>query len=193
MGKIKILVFIVTLSLLTFFSQSVQSQEILRIHILAHSNRPQDQFVKYQVRDEILNHYKAELKNIKGQTQLDKFVSENLEDIVHLSASVLAENGFGYSSQADVGEFSFPTRMYMDTVYPSGTYKAVKIVLGEGAGDNWWCVMFPPLCFVGEFKEAETPSNSSNTAIAAEQLEVDYEFIVVKWVKNIGTFFKNLF
>ncbi|QNO15143.1 stage II sporulation protein R [Alkalicella caledoniensis] len=190
MGKIKILAFLITLSLLTFFSRSVQSQEILRIHIIANSNSPQDQFVKYQVRDEIMNNFREELSKLKSQRDLNEFISENLDEMVDISITVLSESGYKYSAKAEVGDFDFPTRMYMETVYPSGTYKAVRVVLGEGAGDNWWCVMFPPLCFVGEVKE-----NSENieSGSMAQELDVEYDFIIVKWVKGVVSFLSNIF
>lgn len=200
MGKIKIITFFVVLSLLTYFSGSVagQVEDVLRIHIIANTNSPKDQFVKYQVRDAVLLEYSDELKALRGKGEIESFIQSNLDGIVNIASRVLKEQGLEYGATAELGEFDFPTRMYLDTIYPGGKYKAVKVVLGEGQGDNWWCVMFPPLCLVGEAKE-----NSSTTTSGVEDLEnsgtnveasaVEYEFFLVSVVKNIFGFIKGIF
>ncbi|SET07830.1 stage II sporulation protein R [Anaerobranca gottschalkii] len=192
MGKWKIVCFLSLLSILTYFSGKValKGEEILRIHIIANSNNPKDQFVKYLVRDRVLKEYSQELKNLKGIKEIEKFIGNNLQDIEDLAGNVLIENGLAYGAHGELGNFDFPTRLYLDTVYPKGQYKALKIILGEGKGDNWWCVMFPPLCLVGEIEEKGVFAEPSGEI---EDVEVEYEYFILNLLKKIIEFIKKIF
>lgn len=190
MGRIVIVIFLISISLINILATNVEGQQsdILRIHIIANSNSPKDQFVKYQVRDAILDQFNSELRKHKKSEDIEEFLNENIKEIVLCANKVLKENGFEYQANGSMGSFNFPTRLYLDTLYPGGEYKAVKIVLGEGSGDNWWCVMFPPLCLVGEVNN-ETLTNSEASATR----EVEYDFFLVSWIKVLVNAIKNLF
>ncbi len=192
MGKFRILIFIICLSFLGVVSQSVQGQDILRIHIIANSNSPSDQFIKYQVRDSLLAEYSKDFRNINTTEDINTFLDKNLGGMLEMANQVLQENGFSYTATGEKGSFQFPTRKYLDVIYPKGEYDAVRIVLGEGKGDNWWCVMFPPLCFVGETKNID---NTNVTTIDNSEVEesVEIDFFVVKGVKRILSWVKGLF
>ncbi|SHJ79939.1 Stage II sporulation protein R (spore_II_R) [Anaerobranca californiensis DSM 14826] len=191
-GKWKIVCFLSILSILTYFSGNValKEEEILRIHIIANSNNPKDQFVKYLVRDRILKEYNQKLKDLKGIKEIEKFIEANLGDIETLAGDVLLENGLVYGVHGELGKFHFPTRLYLDTLYPKGQYKALKIVLGEGKGDNWWCVMFPPLCLVGEVEGKEVLTNPIEEM---ENFQVQHEIFILNWIKKIIEFIKKIF
>lgn len=139
---------------LLYFSFSHPYQEaytpdnLIRLHVVAHSDRPADQAVKHEVRDVLLEELGPEFGKAKNAAQAEAIVRERREDLEARANSRLALAGVPYRARIEIGDFVFPTRSYYDLVLPAGRYRAVKVVLGEGAGENWWCVLFPPLCFV---------------------------------------------
>lgn len=145
-----------------------------RLHIIANSNSEMDQWVKLEVRDKVLELTGEDMNNCKDYLQAEVYMKEHLEEIIACANKVLAEHGFEYDAKAYIGEFEFPDKKYGDIVYPAGTYHAMRIVLGEGAGENWWCVMFPPLCLVNT--EAED---------AEQQGEIEYSSAVVDWFREV--------
>ena len=130
------------------------SQNIVRLHIIANSNSEKDQKIKYAVRDKLLDNVRN--KNISST--YNYFVS-NLNEAELIANNVISEYGYNYESKAITGKFYFPTKKYENIILPAGEYDAVRIVLGDGQGENWWCVMYPPLCFnnktCGELGEKE--------------------------------------
>ena len=121
--------------------------EYLRIHVRANSNSQKDQAVKYAVKDEVvkfLTPYAAQCTD--KQTAL-AVVSSILDKIEDVCDKTLKKEGFGYTARAKVCAENFPTRVYGDLTLAEGVYDALIIELGSGTGDNWWCVIYPPLCF----------------------------------------------
>lgn len=125
--------------------------DLLRLHIRANSNSEDDQNVKLLVRD-VVNDYMCE--HIKATTfdEAYKDISKRLSTISEICTEKLAENGFVYAAKARLDYEYFPTRKYGDTVVDEGYYNALIIELGEGVGDNWWCVVYPPLCYGDKFE-----------------------------------------
>lgn len=126
---------------------SGEKTEYLRIHIRANSNAQMDQDIKYKVKDLVVTYLTPIIKNARTKNEaIDKI--KNSESAVNgLIDRFLYENGFNYKSNIKVKKENFPTRVYDDLVLEAGTYDAVIINLGSGSGDNWWCVVYPPLCF----------------------------------------------
>ena len=126
---------------------SGEKTEYLRIHIRANSNAQMDQDIKYKVKDLVVTYLTPIIKNARTKNEaIDKI--KNAESAVNgLIDRFLYENGFNYKSNIKVKKEDFPTRVYDDLVLEAGTYDAVIINLGSGSGDNWWCVVYPPLCF----------------------------------------------
>ena len=120
----------------------------LRLHIMANSDSDIDQEVKLIVRDAVLEYTSDDILQTNGKLGAEKYVADHLDDIVDLANKTLRENGFDYSAKASMGVYDFPDRTYSGVLYPAGKYDALRITLGEGAGHNWWCVLFPPLCIV---------------------------------------------
>jgi len=120
--------------------------EPLRLHIVANSDSDADQQIKMEVRDAVLLATKDGIEACETEAQAEEYVSENLEIIEATANAVLEENDVDYRATVQIGTFHFPDRTYRDVTYPEGDYRALRIVLGEGEGHNWWCVMFPPLC-----------------------------------------------
>lgn len=116
------------------------AEGIVRLHIVAESDSKEDQAVKIKIRDRILE----EMKNFESAEEIE----DNIMFFENVANSVLREEGFDYTAKAQFGVFEFPTKYYDGFALPKGEYTAVRVVLGEGEGKNWWCVLFPPLCMV---------------------------------------------
>ncbi len=124
--------------------------EYLRIHIRADSNDLEAQAVKYKVKDAIIEYLTPYIAECDTKKKAQTLITDRLKGIEEVADLTLNENGFTYKSRASVKTEEFPTRFYQDLCLESGYYDALIIELGSGQGDNWWCVVYPPLCFTGE-------------------------------------------
>lgn len=144
-----------------------EEYQLIRIHIRANSNGEKDQGVKLLVRDEITSYLETELKDVTDVTNAHEMISKRLTALMKIADAVLEKNGFTYKSKAKLNEEFFPTRSYEDIVVESGYYDALIIELGSGEGDNWWCVIYPPLCYL----EAEANEGFSYKSKISEIFE----------------------
>ncbi len=126
--------------------QSDLAENVLRLHVLANSDSDTDQALKLKVRDRILEEAELILPNDISVDEAADLLTQNLEQLAEAGAQVIAEEGYGYPVTAEVCKTWFPTKEYDDFSMPAGQYRALRIVIGEGEGQNWWCVVFPPLC-----------------------------------------------
>jgi stage II sporulation protein R len=131
---------------ITATNQTAQ-QDYLRIHVRANSNSNADQSVKYLVKDDVVTFLTPYVAQCEDKAQAMSTMSALLGDIEKVCNRTLATNGFTYTAHAKICEENFPTRVYNDVTLEAGVYSALIIELGEGVGDNWWCVIYPPLCF----------------------------------------------
>ena len=123
------------------------SQEYLRIHIRADSNEDGAQAVKYKVRDAVVSYLTPLVADYTTKAQAVQGISQNLHTVCAVAEKILQQEGFSYGARAEVEVETFPTRVYGGYTLPAGEYTALIIRLGRGEGDNWWCVVYPPLCF----------------------------------------------
>ncbi len=135
------------------------SCKLIRLHIIANSDSRDDQALKLTVRDEILKMVEELTENCKNTEDAERVVSENLDILQKCADEVIAENGFIYRSQAEISDVYFPTKVYDGFSLPAGKYRALRIHLGEGRGQNWWCVLFPPVCVSAAEAETEFSKN----------------------------------
>ncbi|MEE0842647.1 MAG: stage II sporulation protein R [Christensenellales bacterium] len=124
------------------------SEQVVRIHIRANSNDAEDQAVKLAVRDEITEYLTLKLDGCKDKSDALERLAAERDVLTQIAQKTLYENGYDYKASVELKMEHFPERVYDGYVFPEGDYDALMIYLGEGAGDNWWCVAFPPLCFV---------------------------------------------
>ena len=124
--------------------------EYLRIHIRADSNESEAQAVKYKVRDRVVEYLTPIVAECQTKQEAMRKMQLSLRGIEKTACAVLRESGFLYGATASIETESFPTRVYGEYVLPAGEYSALILRLGSGQGDNWWCVVYPPLCFVGD-------------------------------------------
>jgi len=144
------------------YSENIQkgiAKEVLRFHVLANSDNDYDQNLKLKVRDSILTKYKTQLENCENVQETKDFFEKNINDVILTAKETIKKEGFNYDVKAFVGKSTFPTKTYGDISFPAGEYEALRIEIGEAKGKNWWCVMFPPLCFV-DVSHKEIPKES---------------------------------
>lgn len=146
--------------------QTEVSDSVLRLHVLANSDRAEDQALKLKVRDAVLQEAKAILPESSSVREAEKVLGKNLERLAAAGAAVVAEEGYDYPVSAGLEDIWFPTKEYEDFALPAGEYRALRIVIGEGDGQNWWCVVFPPLCLASV---AETVGETAMEAGMTEQ------------------------
>jgi len=138
--------FLVVISACT--NNSNNTDPMLRFHIRANSNSVRDQNIKLQVRDAVLDFLEPKLENTNTLSNAVRILERESNNIIALANRVLTNNGFNYTAAIRIANEFFPSRMYGDTIIESGYFQAVIIELGSGNGDNWWCVLYPPLCYL---------------------------------------------
>ncbi|MFC7786676.1 stage II sporulation protein R [Rossellomorea sp. GCM10028870] len=158
--KHTVLLYILILSLGTILSLYIPKQEMaaqetmvipeeaIRLRILANSDLEQDQNVKRLVRDEVNKEITNWVETLTSQEEAKSVIKAGLPELQKIAEEVVAEQGLDQSVKIDFGKVEFPTKLYGQYLYPAGEYEAVLITLGAGEGANWWCVLYPPLCFL---------------------------------------------
>lgn len=124
------------------------ADNLIRLHVIANSDSPEDQALKRNVRDVILTYMKEVLKDSKDVEQTRFLIKENMNKIESIAAAEIQNQKKSYNVKTMLGSYPFPTKVYGDITLPAGNYQALRVVIGKGEGANWWCVLFPPLCFV---------------------------------------------
>jgi len=140
------------------------AENVIRLHILANSDSPADQELKIKIRDRLLEKYRKELSSNEDIEKTRALIYENLGNIKKTAEAAAREYGFDYTVNVYLAKDFFPTKKYADVTLPAGKYEALRVEIGKADGKNWWCVMFPPLCY------ADT-DDSEAAAKSRERLE----------------------
>ena len=151
------------------------SKSVFRLHVIANSDSAEDQNLKYIVRDNIINYMKTLTENTKSKEETINLVSGHLSDFEDIANKTIKDNGFDYKAKVSIGNFNFPTKKYGDISFPAGYYDALKIQLGNSNGQNWWCVLYPSLCFI-EVSSGFLPEDSKET-LESTLNEEEYKLI----------------
>ena len=122
------------------------SNKFLRLHVVANSDSTEDQILKYQIRDAVLEYMEQTLKDAKSKEEALELLNNSKENIEKIAKKIAFDNNFNYDITVSIGNFYFPTKEYSNFILPNGFYDALQIKIGKAAGQNWWCVMFPSLC-----------------------------------------------
>ena len=139
---------VLTVKVYSETTQADIAREVIRFHVLANSDSVVDQQLKLTVRDHLLDLYRDELVLCGSVSETKTFLAAHIGEIRACAKRIIAENGFDYPVSVTIETAFFPTKAYGDVVLPPGQYEALRVVIGDGMGGNWWCVMFPPLCYV---------------------------------------------
>lgn len=151
--------------------------KIIRFHVLANSDSAEDQALKLKVRDEVLKFITPKLKDSKSIVNSRNIIKENDKEITSIAAKVIKDNGYNYKVVTELSHENFPVKTYGNITLPQGEYEAYRILIGAAKGQNWWCVMFPPLCFIditkGEVSYKKTEAVMKKTLTDKEYAMVD--------------------
>ena len=153
------------------------ADKVIRFHVIANSDSTFDQALKLKVRDKIIEYITPLIENSKNIDESRKIISDNLYNIEAIAKATLSTYS-NYTITAKLTNSKFPTKNYEDYSFPAGEYEALKITIGEGKGQNWWCVMFPPLCFTDssiEFSEDSVETLKENLSEKELELISNYE------------------
>lgn len=172
------------------------SENIFRLHVIANSNSEEDQALKYIVRDEVLKYINDISSNCTTKQEIIDIVSTHLQEIQSIAQEAIYKEGFTYPIELQIGNFEFPTKTYGDISFPPGFYDALRIKIGNADGKNWWCVMFPPLCFI-DTSSGIVPDESKElmennltqeefALISSSNNEAKIKFKVVELLQNIS-------
>ena len=188
-------VFLSALSYVNAVSSDI-ADSVFRLHVIANSDSVEDQNLKYKVRDELLEYMNTISKNCSSKEEVIELAMEHEDDFQEIANQVVKENGYSYNVSIKIGNFSFPTKYYGDISLPAGNYDALRVEIGEASGQNWWCVMFPPLCFV-DVTSGVVPDESKQ--VMQDNLnDEEYELISnkedsdIKFKFSLIEFFKNI-
>lgn len=163
------------------------SEEVFRFHVLANSDSEKDQEVKLAVRDAVLAFMKRNMKEEASAQETKEWALTHLKELEETACGTLKKNGFHYKAKAQVTDCYFPEKRYGDVLFPEGNYSALRIELGEASGHNWWCVLYPNLCFMDTTCAVVSEEGKEELKEALE--EDEYEMITAASEFKIRWFF----
>ncbi len=190
---------------LTTLNYNEIKDKLIRFHVIANSDTEEDQNLKLKVRDRVIEALSGKLSGVTSLEEAEIELEKNIEYVNKIAKEVIEENNYTYEVNTMLSYENFPDKVYGDCVFPQGNYEAFRVIIGEGKGQNWWCVMFPSLCFVDESKNSVDSTNlkdeianieSKNYNITNEKKkkndesnnvnsEIKFKFKVVEAVENM--------
>lgn len=188
-------IFVSALSYVNAVSTDI-ADSVFRLHVIANSDSEEDQSLKLKVRDELLSYMNTLAKDCTSKEEVVALAKEHQEEFKKIAEQVIYDNGFSYSVNIQIGDSNFPTKTYGDISLPAGTYDALRVQIGEAKGKNWWCVMFPPLCFVDvstgivpddSKKEMQENLNEEEYDLISktDDSEIHFKFKLIEFFQNL--------
>jgi len=168
---------------------------VFRLHVIANSDSQEDQNLKYIVRDNLIEYMNTLVDNTSSKEEVVAIANSHKDDFYNIAKQTILENGCDYDVNVEIGNFDFPTKSYGDISFPSGYYDALRVKIGKAEGANWWCVMFPPLCFVNissgivpeeskEYMKNELSDEEYNLISNKESKDIQFKFKLIEWLQN---------
>jgi len=178
------------------------ANSVLRLHILANSDSEEDQNLKLKVRDNVLSYMKQVSSNLSSKDEAIATLNEHLDEFKDIALTTIQDEGYDYDVNLSIGEFDFPTKNYGDISLPAGLYDALRIEIGEAKGHNWWCVMFPTLCFVdvssGSLDDESKEILESNLneeeydLVSGDSIGINFKFKILELFDDIRVNLANI-
>lgn len=176
--------------------QSGISKKIIRFHVIANSDSKNDQELKLKVKEAVVQYTEICLKDSESISQTEDLLLAERDNIAAIAKNVITENGYDYEVNVELTDTYFPTKSYGTYTFPPGTYRAFQIKIGEAKGQNWWCVLYPPLCFIdishgivddGAEKQLKETLTTEEFNAVSEGSKLEYRF---KYLKFLNRFFE---
>lgn len=191
---LSIYIFISAVSYVTAISSDLENS-IFRLHVIANSDSTEDQNLKYIVRDNLIAYMNELSANSKTKEEAIQIAKEHTDEFYNIAKKTIIDNGYNYDVTIEIGNFDFPTKHYGDISIPAGYYDALRVKIGEAQGQNWWCVMFPPLCFVNvtsgivpeeskELLESELNEEEYDIISNKNSSEIKFKFKLIELLQN---------
>lgn len=201
----RLLLLIFLLTLFIFFSaysyvtavSSDISDSVFRLHVIANSDSQEDQNLKYKVRDALLEYMNTLCSSEFSKEEAMNIAENHIDDFSNIAQDIATQNGYDYPINVSIGKYNFPTKEYGDVSLPAGNYDALRVEIGSASGHNWWCVMFPPLCFV-DVSSGVVPESSKELlqdgmseeeydllTKSSDNSELNFKFKIVELFENL--------
>ena len=165
--------------------------DVLRLHILANSDSEEDQQLKLKVRDALLKAGKNIFDGSVTKENAEEKIESEREKLTEVAEKVIYENGFDYDVEITVTEEFFTTRTYENVTLPAGKYKAVRVLIGESTGKNWWCVMFPPLCIPASQPDINLFFNEDEIKLVESDPKYEPRFKIIEIYESLKNRFNK--
>jgi stage II sporulation protein R len=160
---------IAAFTVLPIHGEAAIYDNVIRLHVLAASDSREDQALKLAVRDAVLKKTQKTLKNTQDRSEAEKILRESLPMIQQTAEQALAAQGAPNTVHVSLDEERYPTRQYEELAFPAGEYLSLRVMIGEARGQNWWCVLFPPLCLSTATDRRETEAACLSAGLTGEQ------------------------
>ena len=194
------LLFIYTTICAFSYAQNVSTDianNVFRLHVIANSDSKEDQELKYKVRDSLLKYMKEICGSCENKAEAICLVKEHQDEFNAIAKQTILDEGYSYDVKINIGNFEFPTKDYGDISLPAGFYDALRVEIGDAKGQNWWCVMFPPLCFVDvtsgvvpedSKEQLEDSLSEEEYALVSEDsdFKIQFKFKILEFFNNNG-------
>lgn len=175
--------------------QRAIAEQIIRLHVIANSDTEEDQELKMKVKETIVTYLRGEMQDAVSVDEARQAIVEHLSEIEEIATEKMRAEGYDYTAEATLGESYFPVKEYGDLTFPAGDYEALRVKLGRSEGQNWWCVMYPALCFVDStyqvvpdsskerLKENMTEEEYNSLLDGGE--EIRYSWRIAEWIQSL--------
>ncbi len=195
LSLLTLFIFVSALSYVNAVSEDI-ANIVFRLHVIANSDSKEDQELKLKVRDALLSYMNTLAKDCSSKEEVVALAKEHQEEFKKIAEQVINDNGFSYPVTIQIGDSDFPTKTYGDISLPAGTYDALRVQIGDAKGQNWWCVMFPPLCFVDvstgvvpdeSKKEMQENLNDEEYDLISktDNNEIHFKFKLIEFFQNL--------
>ena len=182
------------ISYATTVSSDIENS-VFRLHVLANSDSEEDQNLKYIVRDKLIEYMNTICIDVTNKEEAIEIANSHKEDFLNIAKQTIIDNGYDYDVTVEIGNYDFPTKEYGDISLPSGYYDALRVKIGNAEGQNWWCVMFPPLCFVNvtsgivpeeskELLKEDLTEDEYSIITQDESSDIQFKISILEWLKN---------
>lgn len=171
-GIILLIILVLSANYVLAEQEKPLADSVFRLHVIANSDTAEDQALKIEVKDEIVAMMQNEFGDLNDAGQAREKAVKIIPRIKKKAETVINDQGYDYPVEVHVGEYEFPAKSYGNLVFPGGEYQALRIVIGEGQGKNWWCVLFPPLCMVSSSDKGLSIDSSEEAQVSFKCLEL---------------------